>query len=117
MTSVLLDMTTQTIQSAEEALLDYQLDLIDSSHSILTNLLDTSTANLIIDTLIEETALHQVGARYIGKGLRRLLYSVIQEGVAAVYGLEEDTIVVANKLLDEYIAKEVIAIYKNQFKY
>ena len=43
----------------------------------------------------------------IRRTIRKMLFEIIQESVDSVYFLEEDTIEIANRVLDNTITKEI----------
>jgi len=53
--------------------------------------------------LIGKLIVESVYKRVMGKVLKRSLYQVIQSSINAFYQLEEDTISMANRILDSFI--------------
>ena len=52
--------------------------------------------------------------RTLKRTIRKMLFEVIQETVDTVYYLEEDTIMAANCVLDDFMTKAIYQIYDQE---
>ena len=61
----------------------------------------------MLSDLVLKLMTEQIYKRIMSKVLKRGLYQIIQQSVDVIYNLEEDTISMANRVLDGFILKEI----------
>ena len=73
---------------------------------ILNDMVENSVKKLAAKCVCSSVA-EQIKNKIIRRTIRKMLFEIIQDSVDTIYFLEEDTIEIANKVLDSCIKQEI----------
>lgn len=73
---------------------------------ILNDMVENSVKQLAAKYVCSSVA-EQIKNKIIRRTIRKMLFEIIQDSVDTIYFLEEDTIEIANKVLDSCIKQEI----------
>ena len=73
---------------------------------ILNDMVENSVKQLAAKCVCSSVA-EQIKNKIIRRTIRKMLFEIIQDSVDTIYFLEEDTIEIANKVLDSCIKQEI----------